>query len=289
MGLQRVWSCTCGWRGASENTVPGEPWRQGDPPPHCRRCASTALTQTSETHPRVTRVCQRVECRGDYIGHLGSKYCPACMPLMRKKRAKKYDWTPALDQWLREHYKSGVKGLPGELARQRGWPKWVITHRAQILGICRTKEPPWSDAEVEFVERWAALRSAYWIQRQPVMRRRSVTAIVVKMKRLDISRRDHPGYLSMHQLEKAIGVDHRVIASWVRSGVLKADRKQSDRVNPHGGDQWVFADGDVLRFILRHPTNVRLAAIEQTWLFDVMRRALREVQSDIVLPTSRPA
>jgi len=261
---QRVWVCACGWRSIAEN-VAGFGCK-GEAPPHCRRCHGTNLRVTSEKHPKITHVCK--VCRQDFVGHVGAKHCETCRPKERAKRIwdgrRKYVWTPERDQLLRDEYKHNAT----ELANRFGWPKWVVVKRAASLGLCRTKEKPWTKAEDAFLLEHAGSRTANWMARQ--LRTRTETAVVVRLKRLHVSRRIQADGLTMRQLEEALCVDHRQIAAWWKSGRLKGVRRETDREH----DPYVFAESDVADFVLKNPSAFRLDRVDQVWFMGLMRDAV---------------
>jgi hypothetical protein len=279
---QRVWTCACGWRSIAENV--GGPGQQGEAPPHCRRCKSQRLSVTSEKHPKITQVCKA--CREDFVGHVGAKHCPKCMSKERGKRIwdgrRKYEWTPERDQLLRDHYKRNAT----EIAKQffPGWPKWAITHRVQQLGLARTKEKPWTKAEDAFLLEWAGVHTPTWMQKQ--LTNRTVTAIVVRLKRLNVSRRIQSDGLTLMQLEQALGVDHRHIAAWWKSGRLKGRRRETDRIVQ--GDPYVFEESDVAEFLLANPSAFRLDRVDQAWFMGLMRDAIGQKASAAPRQRSEP-
>ena len=249
----------------------------GTAPTACRRCGGTTLSVASEKYARVTRVCQNADCRQDFLGWLQAKYCGRCSPLFRGRaiweRRRKYLWTPPLDQIVRDTYVAGRKGAAQTLAVRFGWPKWAITHRVSALGLARTKELNWTPDEDAVLEEWAGVRSAHWMKQQPGLRHRTETAIVVRLKRLHISRRIQHDGLTMGQFEQALGVDHRQIAAWVRSGRLLSTRVKTDRLPQQCGDPYVFAAADITAFVLENPSLFRLDRVDQLWFMGLMREA----------------
>jgi hypothetical protein len=264
---QFVWTCACGWRSTSENSALGI---RGHAPAQCRRCGSLRLTVTSEKHPKVTHICKNPDCRQDFIGHVGAKHCAKCRPVVRGKKLwdgrRKYVWTPERDQILLDHYNHNATAIAKRFFP--GWEKWVISHRAQLLGLCRTKEQPWTKAEDAFLREWAGVHTPNWMAKQ--LRRRTITAIIVRLKRLQISRRIQPNGLTMWQLEQALGVDHRQIVAWWRSGRLKGRYL----TNPHEHDRYEFQEADVAAFLLQNPSSFRLDRVDQAWFMGMMREAV---------------
>ena len=64
---------------------------------------------------------------------------------------RKYSFPAQLDERIREIYLADprVKARPDirHLAKQVGIPHWAIKKRARELGLARTKQKPWSEAE----------------------------------------------------------------------------------------------------------------------------------------------
>jgi hypothetical protein len=63
----------------------------------------------------------------------------------------------ALKRIYAEHPDSRTHPGVTAFARRIGWPKWAMLKRARQLGLARTKELPWSEAELQIVERFAYL------------------------------------------------------------------------------------------------------------------------------------
>ena len=66
---------------------------------------------------------------------------------------------------------------------------------------------------------------------------RSPTAIVVRAKRLDLSRR-YRETLSATQIGKLLGVDGKTVTREILQGDLKAEKRPTNRLNQQGGDPW---------------------------------------------------
>lgn len=192
-----------------------------------------------------------------------ARFGPCCRWKHRGRMAKKYPWTPELDAILRQRYDSGVRGRAGAIARSLGRPTWVIKKRARDLALAapRANWANWTPGEVTFLEEHAGVRHVNWISKKL---RRSLTSVVLKLKRLHISRRVREGY-TMRELELALGLDHRRIEQLVSSGKLRARVRGNLHV-----EAWRFTDGDVRDFVRRHPTAFRLDRVDQLWFLDLV-------------------
>ena len=78
---------------------------------------------------------------------------------VRTANRRKYVFTDQIDQVIREIYINhrDAKTRPGIrlLAKKAGMPHWALKRRARELGLARTKELPWSEAELGILARYA--------------------------------------------------------------------------------------------------------------------------------------
>jgi len=183
---------------------------------------------------------------------------------------KKYIWTPERDALLREHYDGKIKGRSFQVAAKLGWPKWVICKRAAVLGLCYPADRrDWTKKEESFVSWHAGYRTVEWMSKQL---KRSLSSVVLKLKRMKISRRIRKGY-TMRDLELCFGIDHHQIERWVREGKLHIRKRHTKRPM----DTWWVEDAQLLAFIQDHPMAFRLDKCDQMWILDLLlnSRAVR--------------
>lgn len=192
-----------------------------------------------------------------------ARFCGQCRRQRMRKPAK-YVWTPERDALLRARY-DGRRFCGNKTAAALGWPKWVITKRAQELGLCRPVENrrPWTPQEERFLEDHAGTRLAAWIARQLG---RTTTSVVMKVKHERLRLRIREGY-TMRDLEMCFGVDHHAIERWLREGRLRGRRRYE---NGAARDAWVFRDEDLRAFVYNHPTAFDLRRVDQTWFLDLV-------------------
>lgn len=223
-------------------------------------------------YPKSRKPCQ--ECGRPFVGGRPARFCLACRWQHRGRRPEKYPWTPELDQVLRDRYDSRVKGRAQEIATALGWPCWVIKKRAGRLGLSQPwpkDRRDWTGDEERFLLRHAGSRHVHWLARQL---QRSESSVVLKLKRMRISRRWREGY-TLRDLELCFGCDHHGIDRWIRAGWLQGRRRGTRRTG-HGGrgngpaDAWVFTDAGILDFIRKHPTAFRLDKVDQCWFLDLL-------------------
>src|ERR1035441_4414152 len=144
---------------------------------------------------------------------------------VRTTNKRKYAFTDQIDQVIREIYLThrDAKKHPGIplLAKKVGMPHWALKKRARELGLARTKELPWSEAELGILARYAwmsderirlKLKAAGYSRTEP--------EIHLKLKRMRY--KQDGSFYSAYSLAQALGIDPHAVTRWIKSGHLKA-------------------------------------------------------------------
>jgi hypothetical protein len=190
---------------------------------------------------------------------------------------RKYVFTDQIDQLIREIYLShpDAKTRPGIrlLAKKVDIPHWALKKRARELGLARTKEKPWSEAELEILARYA------WMSDERIRLKlkaagypRTATGIHLKLKRMRF--KHDPGFYSANGLAQALGIDSHAVTRWIRCGHLKAHLRGTARGKQQNGDIYLIREKDIRRFILEHPTDIDLRKVDQLWFLDLITNGL---------------
>jgi hypothetical protein len=190
---------------------------------------------------------------------------------------RKYVFTDQIDRLIRESYhnrrdeKTRLNIRP--LAKKIGMPHWALKKRARELGLARTKELPWGEAELGILERYA------WMSDERIRLKlkaagysRTVTGIHLKLKRMRF--KHDGGFYSAYSLAQALGIDPHAVTRWIKSGHLKAKRRGTARTPQQNGDSYLIQEKDVRRFILDHPTDIDLRKVDQLWFLDLLTNGL---------------
>lgn len=192
-------------------------------------------------------------------------------------RRRKYLFNDEIDRLIREIYlrDPGARGrlVIRDLAKKVGIPHWALKKRARELGLARTKERPWSEAELEILARYA------WMSDERIRLRlkaaghcRTVTGIHLKLRRMKF--KAGPEFYSANGLAQALGIDSHVVSRWIRCGHLKAGLRNTARTQQQNGDIYLIREKDVRRFILEHPTDIDLRKVDQLWFLDLITNGL---------------
>lgn len=207
------------------------------------------------------------DCARPFIGGKTARWGLCCRWRHRGPKAKKYFWTPERDETLRQRYDGKVKGRAAEIAAFWGWPSWQIKRRAAQLGLSYPADRrEWTRPETDFLWQHAGERTARWIAKRLG---RSETSVVLKFKRMKISRRVSEGY-TLRDLCECFGIDHHGVERWVKHGWLNVRRRKTMRTEEQGVDPWMVSDEKILDFIMRHPLAFRLDKVDQVWFMDLV-------------------
>ena len=199
-------------------------------------------------------------------------FSPICVDDPSTRYKRKYLPTAAIDSAIRAAYwkqRQGDRFALKTVSRQIGWSRDAVSKRGAELGITRAKELCWTGAEEALLERFGHLAPS-GIRRQLAAAGsfRSIAAIQVKLNRTRI-KQNLEGY-SANRLSDALGVDVHKVLLWIRRGILKAERRGTDRSQSQGGDIWWISNRAVRRFILRAPEEIDLARVEKIWFLDLL-------------------
>jgi len=184
----------------------------------------------------------------------------------------KYRPTAQTDGLIREAYvrlRAGDRSALKAASWEIGWPRGAVCKRGAELGLARVKERPWSERELEILEKHGHLAPT-GIQRKlsDAGFARSVAAIQIKINR-DRIKGNLEGY-SACQLADALGVDVRKVLRWIQQGFLRAERRGTQRLPQQGGDTWWITDKSVRHFVLRFPEEIDLARVEKIWFLNIV-------------------
>lgn len=165
------------------------------------------------------------------------------------------------------------RGEVAAFAESQGLPRWWVSQRARKLGLVlpHKKEPPWTRAEDELLKRAPIhdLDAAAEFFRAHGFRR-SPTAIGVRCKRQELSRRAARPTLSAHRVAKILGVDDKTVTREILMGDLKAAKREDRRLPQQGGSAWDVTRADLRAYIIAHLDRIDFRKVDKFALVDVL-------------------
>ncbi|MGR9252723.1 hypothetical protein [Rhizobium leguminosarum] len=181
----------------------------------------------------------------------------------------RYQASPGMDDRIREEWQQldgRKKGEVNALADKLGVPRWWLSGRARTLGltIAHKREPPWTAAEDALMARvplhqpdkCAEIFREHGFARSP-------TAIVVRAKRINLSRRAAREELSAVRAAKILGVDSKFITRLILDGELPAQKRADLRRAQQGGSAWDIKPTDLRRFIIDRLELIDLRKVDK--------------------------
>jgi hypothetical protein len=168
----------------------------------------------------------------------------------------KLPWTKEQDDELRAIYTAHGTDLMQlrtalrKFRARNAFPPVFVRRRAVILGIARRRSAPWTQEEIQKLERWAGDKSIAFMMRTLHRSHSSITNKLVEMK-LRYQLQD--GYTAS-DLMKAFGLGYYSVERWFQEGLLKP--------SPDTGR---VSERDVIRFIKLHPEQYCLKRVDQVW------------------------
>ena len=194
-------------------------------------------------------------------------------PLKSKKPRKWPPITPEMHEKIKRLYQHKVAGS-GEVkafADRHHLPKWKITRYAICQGWTdkQKKNPEWTAPELSILEHNAQHCEAV-IQRKLKKAgfTRSLVAIGLKLKRMRF--RQNINGQSAQQLAACLGEDVHFVLRAIHSGLLKAQRRITNRTEKQGGDIFLIRDRHARQFIVENIHRIDLRKVEKYWFVDLL-------------------
>lgn len=145
------------------------------------------------------------------------------------------------------------------LARDTGWPRWVLRHEAMRLGITTWQgSRPWTAEEDAALRERAGVVSVYAIAQRLG---RSHLAVQRRARGMALSLRVVEGY-AIQDLADVLGAHHTTVRRWMDGGLFGP-------VHAVGGAKRVH-EANVRRFLRRHAGVYDLRRVDQVWFKAVL-------------------
>jgi hypothetical protein len=197
-------------------------------------------------------------------------------PPLQSKRPRTWPViTPEMHEQIKRLYldKRGHSGAVREFAQHHGLPRWKISRYALEQGWTakQPKEPDWSEAELALMERNAHHCPAV-IQRKLKASgfQRSVVGIVLKRCRMRMLQNLEG--MSATQLALCLGEDGHFVTRAIRLGLLRAQRRQTERTPQQGGDTYLIRESHIREFILNNLNTIDLRKVDKYWFVDLLTK-----------------
>ncbi|MBA7651997.1 hypothetical protein ES703_59826 [subsurface metagenome] len=155
-----------------------------------------------------------------------------------------------------KHSRASCQQLAEYLSRETGDRITAFAVRGQVtsMGIAKSDDRhPWTPKEdAKLME----LIPTFCPRVVAKMMHRSINSVVVRSKRLNISRRVRNGWFTKSELMEILGHDHKWIQRRIDSGALEATYHYDHRPTQKGGSAWHITEKALKKFIKTYPEEL---------------------------------
>jgi hypothetical protein len=192
----------------------------------------------------------------------------------RKRPRQHHELTPEIERRMREAWPEliGRGAITRFVEVDLAVPKHIGLRWAVQLGLARLqrKEPRWTAAEDALMGK-VPLHSPDMAAR--IFREhgfpRTPTAIVIRAKRLGLSRR-YSENLSGTAAAKIIGMDNKTVTAWCVAGELRASRRPDRRLPQQGGSSWDITRADLRQFVIDNIARIDIRKVDKVAFVDLL-------------------
>ena len=143
----------------------------------------------------------------------------------------------------------------------------AVAGQLSKMGICKNGRRPWTPEEEEKLKEIMYQYSPGHVAK---LMRRSVNSVVVKSKRLKISRRVRDGWFTKREVCEMFGVDHKWLQARIDSDALKATYHYATKPSKLGGSAWHITEKAVKDFLQHYPGELAGRNVDIIMLVDIL-------------------
>ncbi|HUV51634.1 MAG TPA: helix-turn-helix domain-containing protein [Dehalococcoidia bacterium] len=186
-------------------------------------------------------------------------------------------WTEDETLIVRRDYK-GDKASTQAIADGLGVSFYAVKGQVSKMGITFQDRQYWTKREEE---RLRELMPRYAPTRVAKIMHRCLNSVVLKSKRLGISRRTRYGWFTKQEVCEILGVDHKWLQKRIDSGSLKARYHYPyHKPGKLGMASWEIDEKDLVRYIRRYPQDLMGRNVDIIQIVEMLAGLLNHVAPD---------
>ena len=178
-----------------------------------------------------------------------------------------HKWTAQELDIVRREY-AGSNSSAQAIAHKIGVSLFAVKGQVQKMGLAKiTDRRKWSADEDNRLRELLDVHPPIQVARRM---KRSVNSIVVRSKRLQISRRDRSGWYSKREVCDILGVGHKWVQRRIDDGSLPASSHYGGPVQQNGACMWHIKEGGLREFIRRYPQELNGRNVDLIAVVDIL-------------------
>ena len=182
--------------------------------------------------------------------------------------ARKHKWVDEERDIVRRDYR-GTNASAAIIGAMLGVTLCAVRGQVANMGLSKkTDRKRWDDRQdgklVELITQYAPATVAK-------MMHRGVNSVVLRAKRLGLSRRVRDGWYTKREVCEILGVDHKWVQRRIDNGELKAAYNNPDRKPQQGGmAYWRIQEEDLRAYIRRYPQELNGHNVDLIQIVDIL-------------------
>lgn len=181
--------------------------------------------------------------------------------------APKHSWTEEERNIVRRDY-THTRQSAIDIGLKLGVTGCAVKGQVSMMGLgANDNRHPWTPEEEvkleKYLRRWGPRMVAHKMHR-------SINSVVIKAKRLHISRRCRDGWFTKRDICEILGVDHKWVQVRIDSGAIKAYYHYGTKPAKLGMSAWHIEEADLKEFIRRYPQELIARNLDIIMVVDIL-------------------
>lgn len=178
-----------------------------------------------------------------------------------------HKWTEEERQIVRRDYR-GTNRSAQQIADTLGVSFYGVKGQIEKMGISfRPDMRHWTPKEEEHLAELITKFAPHIVAKKM---KRGLNSVVVKAKKLGLSRRARNGWYTKNEVCEILGVDHHWVQARIDCGALKARWHNGVKPQQNGGACWHIEEYDLREFIRKYPNELHGRNVDMIQIVEIL-------------------
>ena len=178
-----------------------------------------------------------------------------------------HTWTSEEEGIIRERFDQSYESVC-RLALLFDVTPCAVSHHVTWMGLRIIRRRRWSPREEEELER---LLSNHTIDEVIVLSRRSYNGVIIKAKRIKLSKNHRDGWFTQEETAKILGMSDKTVGNRIQQGILAAVPHDSTKPPRRGKSApWHISKKALVDYIRAYPDDLQGRNVDMVLLVDIL-------------------